>query len=182
MKLVDNQIFIKDANGDFNLEGTFQRTSFDDLSALANEVIFGLHARAPAMEQFIYTFEKESIKAGVTGAVIGRVIGATAEAMGGARVGQAAGEVSASTPVGRLGSPLSMAPGTNAGTTIGGRFYSGHALDAMQPRGLVPSVIEDTIARATASPGNVPGTIKYVTEQAVVVTNRSGQVVTAYPK
>ena len=66
-------------------------------------------------------------------------------------------------------------------TEIGGRAYTGHALDAMQSRGLVPSVVEDTISRGVASPGNTPGTIKYITDQAVVVTNRAGDVVTAYP-
>jgi RHS repeat-associated protein len=179
VQLNGNQISIQDANGNFNKEGTFKRTSFDDLDSSANVVLFDLGRRAPAAEQMIYTFEKESIKQAVLGAVIGRVIGAVGEAVNAAKAGA---EVPASTPVGRLGSPMNVAAGTNEGAVIGGRYYSGHALDSMQGRGLVPSVIEDTIGRGTVSPGNTAGTLKYTTEQAVVITNRAGDVVTAYPK
>jgi hypothetical protein len=77
---------------------------------------------------------------------------------------------------------MNVAPGTNEGTTIGGRWYTGHALDQMQGRGLMPSVIEDTIKTGTASPGNTAGTTVYMTGQARVVVNSAGDVVTAMPK
>src|SRR5690606_20844127 len=46
--------------------------------------------------------------------------------------GQADEAVSASTPVGRRGAPLAVPPGTNSPATIGGRYFTGHALDQMQ--------------------------------------------------
>ena len=106
----------------------------------------------------------------------GRAVGALFEtAVGALKLGRTAGavaeDVAASTPVGRRGAPLDVTPGTNAGTEIGKRWYSGHALDQMQGRGAVPSVVEDTIASGTKSPGNLPNTIKYSTSQADVVTN-----------
>jgi RHS repeat-associated protein len=87
----------------------------------------------------------------------------------------------ASTPVGRLGSPLEVTPGTNAPTTIGGRAYTGHALDRMQGRGLTPSVVEDTIATGGKTPGRGGATV-HTTEQARVITNPNGSVKTLYPQ
>lgn len=75
-----------------------------------------------------------------------------------------------------------MAPGTNTGTEIGGRYYTGHALDQMQGRGLVPSVVEDTISTGVESPGNKPGTTVFTTDQARVIVNNTGAVVSAYPR
>jgi len=95
--------------------------------------------------------------------------------------GGPAADVAASTPVGRLGSPLNVAPGTNAPTTVGGRVYTGHALDRMQGRGLTPSVVEDTVARGTQTPGR-QGASVYTTEQARVVVNPNGSVKTVMPK
>ncbi len=128
VQLNGNQISIQDANGNFNKEGTFTRTSFDDLDAQGNAFFNEMSARRDASNQMIIKFEVESIKQAVLGAVIGKVIGAVAEAL---NVGKAAAEVPASTPVGRVGSPMSVAAGTNEGAVIGGRYYSGHALDAM---------------------------------------------------
>jgi hypothetical protein len=95
---------------------------------------------------------------------------------------EVAEDVSASTPVGRRGAPLDVQPGTNTGTKIGDRYYTGHALDRMQGRGATPSVIEDTIANGTKSPGSLPSTTKYSTSQADVVTNTRGDVVTVIVK
>jgi RHS repeat-associated protein len=65
-----------------------------------------------------------------------------------------------STPVGRSGNPLgSVAP--NQPTTIGGRPFSGHAIDQMQARGIPPSVVENTIQHGRPFPGNTPGTTGY---------------------
>src|SRR5262249_27549236 len=63
----------------------------------------------------------------------------------------------ASSAVGRRRAPLKNAPYQpirNAPETIGGRDYTGHALDQMQNRGLTPTVIENTINTGTASAGN----------------------------
>ncbi len=117
----------------------------------------------------------------------GRAIGTAVEAAFGAirslRTGsEVAEDVAASTPVGRRGAPLDVTPGTNSGTKIGDRYYTGHALDRVQGRGGVPSVVEDTIASGTKSPGNLPNTTKYSTSQADVVTNSRGDVVTVIIK
>ena len=68
----------------------------------------------------------------------------------------------------------------NVGSTVNGKFYTGHALDEMQAQGMTPSVVENTIARGVLSPGNSPGTWKYSTKQASVVVNRGGNVVTTH--
>lgn len=94
--------------------------------------------------------------------------------------------VAASTPVGRVArGPMTVqTPGTNGPATIGGRTYTGHALDRMQQRGLVPSVVEDTIANGSATPGRVPGTTAhYSTENnvTIITDSASGRVITTYP-
>ena len=89
--------------------------------------------------------------------------------------------MSARTPVGHRGKPLNVPPGTNAPTTISGRKFTGHAIDRMQGRGLTPSVIEDTMSRGTRTPGR-GGTTVITTDQASVVINNAGDVVTVYPE
>jgi RHS repeat-associated protein len=88
--------------------------------------------------------------------------------------------VSAATPVGRLGAPLGSVA-RNTPTTINGRVYTGHALDQMQARGLVPSVIEDTIAQGARSAGRDGATI-FTTNQARVIVNPNGSVKTVMPQ
>ena len=88
--------------------------------------------------------------------------------------------VEPSTPVGRGNTREWNTKWNNVGSTVNGRFYTGHALDEMQAQGMTPSVVEDTIARGVLSPGNSPGTWKYSTEQASVVVNRGGNVVTTH--
>jgi filamentous hemagglutinin len=75
---------------------------------------------------------------------------------------------------------MGVAGAQNVDAVIGGRTYIGHALDSMQARGLTPSVVEDTIVRGVATPGRFGGTI-YTTEQARVIIEPNGTVVTAYP-
>ena len=58
----------------------------------------------------------------------------------------------------------------------------GHALDQMQGRGFVPSVVEDTIKTGIKTVGNTPGTWVYCTNQAKVVVNSAGDVVTVIPR
>ncbi len=84
-------------------------------------------------------------------------------------------------PVGRLGSPMNVRPGTNLPTTINGRTYTGHALDQMQGRGLVPSVVEDAIATGVQSVGRRGATV-YTTDQARVILNPNGSVKTVMPQ
>ena len=123
------------------------------------------------------------ITGGAFGWAAGEFIGGLAEGLSAeTTVGETAVAGEASTPIGSTRSPMNVAPGTNEGTTIGGRWYTGHALDQMQGRGLMPSVIEDTIKTGTASPGNTAGTTVYMTGQARVVVNSAGDVVTAMPK
>ena len=89
------------------------------------------------------------------------------------------------TPVGRRGSPLGSVQG-NAPTTIGGRQYSGHAIDQMQARGVPPSVAENTIQHGV--PGRPQpvgsGTTSHfdsVNNITVITDTASGRVVTVFP-
>lgn len=127
------------------------------------------------------------ISLNAVGEGIGRgVVALAGRAFEALSAGRAAGQVAedaiGSTPVGRRGAPLDVTPGTNTGTKIGDRWYTGHALDQMQGRGAVPSVVEDTISSGTKSPGNLPNTVKYSTSQADVVTNTRGDDVTVIVK
>jgi RHS repeat-associated protein len=100
------------------------------------------------------------------------------------RLDDAADFTHASTPVGRKGSPLNVIPGTNQPATIGGREYSGHALDRMQERGLTPSVVENTINHGQSIPGKIPGTTAHydpVNHVTVITDTASGRVVTTAP-
>jgi hypothetical protein len=86
-----------------------------------------------------------------------------------------------STPIGQRGSPLDVAPGTNDPANIGGRDYTGHALDRMQGRGVPPSAVGDAIQNGSTSPGNQPGTTVHTGNNGVtVVTGQGGRVVTVY--
>jgi hypothetical protein len=69
----------------------------------------------------------------------------------------------------------------NAPTTIGGRPYSGHAIDRMQQRGIPPSVVENTIQHGHVGPGSTPGTVVHydpVNNVSVVVDPATRRVVT----
>ena len=91
-------------------------------------------------------------------------------------------DVYPSTPMGRKGSPLHVSDGTNPPRNIGGRDYTGHALDQMQRRGLKPSVIENTIQSGQKITGKTPGTTAYydsVNNVTVITDTASGRVVTA---
>ncbi|WP_353928955.1 hypothetical protein WJM97_11505 [Okeanomitos corallinicola TIOX110] len=79
---------------------------------------------------------------------------------------------------------LDVFPGTNTPTTIGGREYSGHALDQIQGRGLTPSVVENTIQSGQQIPGKIPGTTAYydsINNVTVITDTASGRVVTDAP-
>jgi RHS repeat-associated protein len=92
--------------------------------------------------------------------------------------------ISATTPVGRSGSPIYVVPPNNTPTIINGLRYSGHALDQMQGRGFVPSVVEDTLMTGIPSPGNLPGTTVYfnmTNNVRVVMNNNTGNIITVIP-
>lgn len=121
----------------------------------------------------------------------------------GSQIGEAAanGGPSARTPVGRSGggnrptadpgpkvrnvwpNPNYPAP-RNAPTAINGRDYSGHAIDRMQERGYVPSVVENAIRTGTRTAGNTPAETVFVdaaNNLRVVVDTATGRVVTIIP-
>jgi RHS repeat-associated protein len=87
----------------------------------------------------------------------------------------------ASVPVGRLGSEMSVPSGTNQPAVVAGRTYTGHALDQMQGRGIVPSVVDDTIRRGAVAAGRGGATI-HTTEQLRVVVSSDGRVITVMPQ
>lgn len=88
--------------------------------------------------------------------------------------------VPASTPIGRLGNPITVKLGTNAEGIIGSRQFGGHALDQMQGRGVMPSAVENTISVSRATLDPIPGRIRYydATNNLTVVTEANGRVVT----
>ena len=91
------------------------------------------------------------------------------------------GSGSPATPIGRSGSPLEVNPGTNSPATIGGRDYSGHAVDRMQGRGVPPSAVESTIQTGVKTPGSYAGTSAHydpVNNITVITDTSSGRVVT----
>ena len=90
------------------------------------------------------------------------------------------GGAAGSTPVGRSGSPLGSVQ-ENAATTIGGRGYSGHAVDGMQADGIPPSAVENASPKRHVNGGQVPGTNAYydpVNNVTVTTDSSSGRVVT----
>ena len=95
--------------------------------------------------------------------------------------GAAAGDVGASAPVGRSGSPIEIQPGTNEPGQINGRPYSGHAFDRMQGRGIPPSAVEDAINNPASTAAGRGGTTIYRGSDGVTVVVRSGgRVVTVW--
>ena len=94
----------------------------------------------------------------------------------------------ATTPIGRSGQPLNVSTANgvpaNTPTTIAGRDYTGHALDSMQSRGIMPSVVDNTIQYGVASPGNIAGRTVFsdpVNNISVVIDSASGRVITVRP-
>lgn len=95
------------------------------------------------------------------------------------KAGRAADDVPASAPVGRRSRPIDIKPGTNAPAEIGGRPYSGHALDRMQGRGIPPSAVDDVISGGQGVAGRAGTRIHYsVDNHLSVVLGRNGRVVT----
>lgn len=62
---------------------------------------------------------------------------------------------------------------------VNGRKYSGHALDRMQDRGIMSSVVEDTINYGLKCPGKEVGTTSYYNQLnniTVIINNETGAV------
>jgi len=86
----------------------------------------------------------------------------------------------ARTPSGRRGVNFKNLS-SNGPTTIDGRDYTGHAINRMQERGIMPSVVENTIRAGSVSSGKRPGTSAYYEPEndiTVIVDTTSGRVVT----
>ena len=69
----------------------------------------------------------------------------------------------------------------NTPEVIDGRNFSAHALDQMQNRGIMPSVVENTLKQGTSFPGNTAGTTGFfdaVNNVRVIVNSQNGTVVT----
>ena len=93
------------------------------------------------------------------------------------------GDRDPSTPTGHRGSPMDVKKGTNEPQTIGGREFTGHALDQMQGRGVPPTAVEDAITNGTATPDkDYPDSrTEHISQdgRVVVITDiESGRVIT----
>jgi hypothetical protein len=84
--------------------------------------------------------------------------------------------------VGRRGAQLTVQAGTNVPATIGGRNFTGHALDQMQSRGFTPTVVENAIQNGARSAGNKADSFQYLFDGVKVITNGAGDVVTVIPR
>jgi Domain of unknown function (DUF4258) len=90
------------------------------------------------------------------------------------------GGCSARAPVGRSGKGLKFpGPPRYPAETIGGRQYTGHAIDRMQERGLTPSIIEGAIENGVASSSRDGATV-FTTDELKVVVGSEGQVITVF--
>lgn len=85
----------------------------------------------------------------------------------------------------RLGKPLTVRlpqgqKSLNEPEVIGGREYSGHALDRMQEQGFMPAVVEHVISQPGV-PGKYPGTLAHydpVNDITAIVNDKTGKVIT----
>lgn len=66
------------------------------------------------------------------------------------------------------------------GYTFGSKEYM-EELKKVDPRGVTPSVVEETIKHATKKPGNKPGLWQYDGKDVRVVLNDNGDVVSVVP-
>jgi len=112
---------------------------------------------------------------GMAGALVGRAGASTTR-----------GAENAAGVIGRSGEPLvnaAIQPIRNQATTISGRQYTGHAIDQMQNRGFMPSVVENTIKQGTTFPTRAGTTGFYdsVNNVRVIIDSASGRVVTVIP-
>ena len=93
--------------------------------------------------------------------------------------------VDASLPIGskrlQLNQPdnPSYQPIRNEPGAVSGRNYSGHAFDRMQDRGIMPSVIENTVKVGVTTPSRFGSSVHYdPVNNLTVVVNAQGKVIT----
>ena len=87
--------------------------------------------------------------------------------------------VDANVVMGRKGSEMLVESGTNVPGVVNGRAYSAHAFDQMQGRGIMPSVVDDTIAAGLPAASRGATTVYYGAGNNIsVVVNAEGKVVT----
>lgn len=137
--------------------------------------------------EYSHTAEPQSARdegAAIGAAIVAAGVGRIAPGKGGSRP-------PASAPAGRRMPNSESAnrqlttpegPPRNEPAEVDGRPFSGHALDRMQDRGLVPSVVNNAVR-----PGNLvktsDGASTYydaVNGVSVIIDNASGRVITAY--
>ncbi|WP_343346252.1 DNRLRE domain-containing protein [Terrisporobacter petrolearius] len=100
--------------------------------------------------------------------------------------GASKGSKGANLPLGSKRNPMNQPKNPtyqrvrNTSTSISGRKYSGHALDRMQDRGIMPSVIENTIKYGSITPRGYGGKTQYYdsVNNVSVVLNEAGKVIT----
>lgn len=95
----------------------------------------------------------------------------------------AAEEAGASTQtiVGRRGFEVYVRPGTNAPARIGGHEFTGHALDQIQGRGIIPSMVKEALANDTRSAGRDGARICRTDDLKVVVGPSSNVKTVMWP-
>ncbi len=71
---------------------------------------------------------------------------------------------------------------TESGLKPGTKEYNDFINKQVDPRGVTPSVVENTIKNGTKTSGNTQGTSVYQSDKVTVVTNSNGDVVTVIPK
>ena len=87
---------------------------------------------------------------------------------------------SASSPIGYSGAEMKVVRGTNSPKIISNRYYTGHALDQMQGRGITPTVVENTISVGKKIT-NANKVLYYDSVNNIsVITNSNGSIITAY--
>jgi hypothetical protein len=66
---------------------------------------------------------------------------------------------------------------------IGGRTFGGHALDQMRNRGLMPSVVENTIHSGVMSADPIVGRLRYFdsVNNMTVITEAGGESSQSFP-
>lgn len=87
------------------------------------------------------------------------------------------------SPAGRSGNPINAVAGpANLPISINGTFFTQHAVQRMQGRGIPPSAVLDAVNNGLSLPGNRPGTTYHVGNGVNAVTNTStGNVITVIP-
>ncbi|SIR98013.1 hypothetical protein SAMN05445060_1929 [Williamsia sterculiae] len=89
-----------------------------------------------------------------------------------------------SAPIGSTRNEVpTVLPGNNP-AIINGMPYSGHAIDRLQGRGIMPSVVQNTIDHGISYPGRTPDTTVFfdpVNNISVIQDNIDGTIISLYP-